>query len=162
MQLLNFLITMLPISFSGGSVLKNPPTNARDMGSIPVLGKSPGEGNGNPIHFSCLENPMAGYSPWGLKRVGHNLATKQQHATSIYFRSTLEEDCGKNRNGIHTNQIHILMLTKIFSLSFIVDFSILWNKYTGIKYYLYAKILRFCLIRFLLVKIWKNLEYKLP
>ena len=77
-------------------MLKNPPTNAGNIGSIPVLGKSLGEGNGNPIHFSCLENPMAGYSPWGLKRVGHNLATKQQHATSIYFRSTLEEDCGKN------------------------------------------------------------------
>ena len=88
---------MLPIGFSGGSVLKNPPTNVGNTGSIPVLGKSLGEGNGNPIHFSCLENPMAGYSPRGLKGVGHNLATKQQqHATSIYFRSTLEEDCGKN------------------------------------------------------------------
>ena len=78
-------------------MLKNPPTNVGNTGSIPVLGKSLGEGNGNPIHISCLENPMAVYSPRGLKGVGHNLATKQQqHATSIYFRSTLEEDCGKN------------------------------------------------------------------
>ena len=42
--------------FPGGSVVKNPPTNARDMGSIPGLGKSPGVGNGNPLQYSCLEN----------------------------------------------------------------------------------------------------------
>ena len=32
--------------------------NIRDMGSIPGLGRSPGEGNGNPLQYSCLENPM--------------------------------------------------------------------------------------------------------
>ena len=40
---------------------KNPPANAgniRDMGSIPGLGRSPGEGHGNPLQYSCLENPM--------------------------------------------------------------------------------------------------------
>ena len=36
-------------SFPGGSVVKNPPANAGDMGSIPGLGRSPGEGNGNPL-----------------------------------------------------------------------------------------------------------------
>ena len=44
--------------FPGGSVVKNPPANARDLGSIPGLGRSPGEGNGNPFQYSCLENPM--------------------------------------------------------------------------------------------------------
>ena len=42
-------------------VVKSPPANAgdiRDMGSIPVLGRTPGEGNGNPLQYSCLENPM--------------------------------------------------------------------------------------------------------
>ena len=42
-------------------VVKNPPANAGDprvTGSIPGLGRSPGEGNGNPFQFSCLENPM--------------------------------------------------------------------------------------------------------
>ena len=34
--------------------------NAGDPGSIPGLGRSPGEGNGNPLHYSCLENPMDG------------------------------------------------------------------------------------------------------
>ena len=44
--------------FPGGSVLKNPPTNAGDAGSIPGSGRSPGEGNDNPVQYSCLGNPM--------------------------------------------------------------------------------------------------------
>ena len=46
--------------FPGGSVVKNPPANARDAGSIPGLGRSPGEGNGYPLQYSCLGNPMDG------------------------------------------------------------------------------------------------------
>ena len=41
-------------------VVKNPPANVgdiRDVGLIPGLGRSPGEGNGNPLQYSCLENP---------------------------------------------------------------------------------------------------------
>ena len=38
--------------------VKNPSANAGDMGLIPGLGRSPGEGNGNPLQYSCLENPM--------------------------------------------------------------------------------------------------------
>ena len=65
-------------------MVENPPANAGDAGSVPGLGRSPGEGNGNPFQYSCLGNPMdrsslAVYRPWGLKRVGHDLATKQQH-----------------------------------------------------------------------------------
>ena len=43
--------------FLGGSVIKNPPANAGDMGLILGTGRSPGEGNGNPLQCSCLENP---------------------------------------------------------------------------------------------------------
>ena len=39
-------------------VIKNPPANAGDAGLIPGWGRSPGEGNGNPLHYSCLENSM--------------------------------------------------------------------------------------------------------
>ena len=42
-------------------MIKNPPANAggtRDVGSVPALGRSPGEGHGNPLQYSCLENPM--------------------------------------------------------------------------------------------------------
>ena len=39
-------------------MVKNPPANAGYMGSIPGLGRSPGEGNGSPLQYSCLENPI--------------------------------------------------------------------------------------------------------
>ena len=58
-------------------VVKNPPTIAgdiRDSGSISVLGRSAREGHGNPLQYSCLENPqgqrsLAGYSPRGHKEL---------------------------------------------------------------------------------------------
>ena len=50
-------ISPYPLDFSVGSVMKNPPVNAGDSGSIPGLGRSPGEGNGNPHQYSYLENP---------------------------------------------------------------------------------------------------------
>ena len=58
-------------------MVKNLPTNAgdlRDVGSIPELGRSPGEGNGNPPQYSCLEKPhgqrsLVGYRLWGLKEL---------------------------------------------------------------------------------------------
>ena len=60
---------------AGGSDGKESACNARDLDSIPVLGRSPGEGNGNLLHYSCLENSMdrgalrstVDYSPWGCK-----------------------------------------------------------------------------------------------
>ena len=42
----------------GDPVVKNPAANAGDVGSVPGLGRSSGEGNGNPLQYSCLENPM--------------------------------------------------------------------------------------------------------
>ena len=45
------------LGLPGGSVVKNLPANAGDAGSIPGLGKSPGEGQGNPLQYSCLGNP---------------------------------------------------------------------------------------------------------
>ena len=48
------------MDFPGGSDDKASAYNAGDLGSIPGLGRSPGEGNGNPLQYSCLENPMDG------------------------------------------------------------------------------------------------------
>ena len=45
---------------SGGSEVKASASNAGDLGLIPGSGRSPGEGNGNPLQYSCLENPMDG------------------------------------------------------------------------------------------------------
>ena len=63
------------MSFPGGSDGKESTCNGGDMGLIPGSGKSPGEGNGNPLQYSCLENPMD--RAWwatvvGLQRVRHN------------------------------------------------------------------------------------------
>ena len=65
-------------------VVKNSPANAgdaRDAGSIPGSGRSPGEGNGNPLQCSCLGNSMD-EGAWqatvrGFARVGHDLTSKQ-------------------------------------------------------------------------------------
>ena len=46
------------LGFPGGSEVKASAWNAGDPGSIPGLGRSPGEGNGNPLQYSCLEDPM--------------------------------------------------------------------------------------------------------
>ena len=46
--------------FLGGSDGKASAYNAGDLGSVPGLGRTPGEGNGNPLQYSCLENPMDG------------------------------------------------------------------------------------------------------
>ena len=62
------------------SVGKESACNAGDPGSIPGSGRSPGEGNGNPLRYSCLENPMD-RGAWqatvhGITRVRHDIATK--------------------------------------------------------------------------------------
>ena len=69
--------------FPGGSVVKNLPANAGDAGSTPGSGRSTGGGNGNPLHYSCLGNPMVRetgglYSPRDRKRVGRDLVSEQQ------------------------------------------------------------------------------------
>ena len=57
--------------FPGGSDSKEPVYNAGDLGSIPGSGRSPEEGNGNPLQCSCVGNSMErnleGYSSWGHK-----------------------------------------------------------------------------------------------
>ena len=52
------------MGFPGGSEIKASACNVGDWGSIPGLGRSPGEGNGNPLQYSCLENPMDGGAWW--------------------------------------------------------------------------------------------------
>ena len=61
-----------PLCSNLDSVVKNLPTNAGDAGLIPESGRSPGAGNGNPLQFSCQDNPYAqrslgGYSLWHHK-----------------------------------------------------------------------------------------------
>ena len=66
------LLPFFGIFLSGGSVSKESACNVGDPGSTPGSGRSPGEGNGNPLQYSCLENhhgwrSLVGYSPWSHK-----------------------------------------------------------------------------------------------
>ena len=68
------------MDFPHSSVGKESACNAGELGLIPELGRSPGEGSGNPLQYSWLENPMDRGAWWatahGVARVGHDLATK--------------------------------------------------------------------------------------
>ena len=69
--------------FPGDPVVKNLLGNAGDAGLVPGSGRSPGEGNGNLIQYSCLENPMDGGGWWATvhgvaKESGPDLVTKEQ------------------------------------------------------------------------------------
>ena len=67
---------------SGGSDGKASAYNAEDPGSIPGLGRSPGEGNGNPLQYFCLENPMDG-GAW--RAAVHRVAKSWTQQTSLDF-----------------------------------------------------------------------------
>ena len=62
--------------FPGGAEVKASACNMRELGSIPGQGRSPGEGNGNPLQYSCLENSMDGEAWWATvhrsQTVGHD------------------------------------------------------------------------------------------
>ena len=64
---------MPSIGFPGGSEVKTSACNVEDLGSIPGLGRSAGEGNGNPLQCSCLENPVDGEARWATV---HGVAKK--------------------------------------------------------------------------------------
>ena len=62
------------MGLAGDSVLKNPPTNARDLGLNSGLGRFPGEANRNPLRYSCLGNPMD-RGAW--QAIAHGVTKKQ-------------------------------------------------------------------------------------
>ena len=70
--------------FPSNSETKESACNVGDMGSIPGLGRSPGGGHGNPLQYSCLENPMDRGAWWvqstGSQRLGHDWASKRNTA----------------------------------------------------------------------------------
>ena len=75
----NYLLTLLWLGFPCGSASKESTCNAGDLGSIPGLGRSPGEGNGYPLQYSGLENSVHG----GLKE----LETTERLSLSLYCGS---------------------------------------------------------------------------
>ena len=82
------LPTPVFLGFPCGSAGKESACNAGDLGLIPALGRSPGEGHGNPLQHSCLESlhgqrSLAGYSPWGCKESDTTEQLSKYHS-SVY------------------------------------------------------------------------------
>ena len=76
-----------------GSDRKESICNVGDLGSIPGIGRSPGGGHGNPLQYSCLENPhgqrsLAGYSPWGHKELDTTERLSPAHTYNYVFNIT--------------------------------------------------------------------------
>ena len=69
-----------------GSEGKAPARNAGDLGSIPGSGSSPGEGNGNPFQYSCLENLMDGRAWWATVHGVTKSWTRLSELTSLHFK----------------------------------------------------------------------------
>ena len=89
------LPTPVFLGFPGGSDSKEFACNVGDLTSIPGLGRFPGGGHGNPLQYSCLENPhgqrnLVGYSPWGHKEsdMTEQLSTQQAQGSIV--------DCGNS------------------------------------------------------------------
>ena len=72
--------------FPGGSDSKVSAYNAGDLGLIPGPGRSPGEGNGNPLRYSCLENPMGGGAWWATVHGVTKNRTRPSDFTSLSYR----------------------------------------------------------------------------
>jgi len=85
--------------FPHSSVGKESTGNAGDPSLIPGSGRSPGEGNGNPLQYSCLENPMDRGAWWathyGVSRVEHELTTKPPPLCDILVEFFRGPYCGR-------------------------------------------------------------------
>ena len=86
------------MGFLGGSVVKNPPANARDSGSIPESGRSPEEENGKQPQDSCLENPMDRGAWWAaVHGVGKSQIRLSNFTFTFHFYA-LEKEMATHSN----------------------------------------------------------------
>ena len=83
-------------SFPGGSVVKNLTANAGDRGSVPGLGRSTEEGNGNPRQYSCLENPMD-RGDW--RATVHRVAKSWTRLSYFPYRNKITLSTQSTQNG---------------------------------------------------------------
>ena len=115
-QLLNLWVIIFNVCracavFPGSSAGKESPCNAGNPGSIPGSGRSPGEGNGYPLQYSCLENPMdhrslVGYSPWGGKE--SDMTERLSTWTECLCRAPLVAQMAKNLPAVQETWVRSL------------------------------------------------------
>jgi len=104
----------------GGSEVKASARNAGDLGSIPGSGRSPGEGNGNPLQYSCLENPMGGGAWWATVHGGR---TEQPHFHFHY----VSYRCHSDSISIHYKMIIMICLVNICHCTNILQYKWLYS-----------------------------------
>ena len=90
LALLCFPLSRTPLGFPGGSDGKESDCNAGVLGSIPGLGKSPRGGHGNPLQYSCLENPMD-RGPWQATVHGVMKSQTQLSDFTLHFHALEKE-----------------------------------------------------------------------
>ena len=102
------LIGYIILGFPGGSAGKQSVCNAGDLGLIPGLGRSPGEGNGNPLQYTCLENPMD-RGTW--RATVHGVTKETRLSTHTWLNIKYFLDC------LSLNRFHITpcpLLSRLF------------------------------------------------
>ena len=112
--------------FPGGSVVKNLPANAEDL-SVPASGRPPSGGNGNPLQYSCLKNPMderslVGCSPLGCRKLDKteraSSAPQEPGFSALQADSLPSEPPGKPNNKSIINYITLGRTYKYINLCF--------------------------------------------
>ena len=99
------------LGFSGGSVGKVSAYNAGNLSSIPELGRSPGGGHGNPLQYSCLENPhgqrsLAGYSPWGRKELDRTQWLSTERLYTKTFHQMAQVKPSRSYHSLTGHKVH--------------------------------------------------------
>ena len=101
---MGFREEVLYLGFPGGSDGKESACNTGDPGSIPGSGRSPGEGNGNPLQYSCLENSKTEepgrLGSMGSQRIGHNRATNTIYPFKV-LNTLVIKHLEENRENIY-------------------------------------------------------------
>ena len=134
-------LSLLPnafMDFPHGSDGKESTFNVGDPGLIPVSGRSPGEGSGNPLQYSCLENPhrqrsLVGYSSWGHKELG---MTEWRTVSSKWSLSiSYNKDGFINSSYLIFHLIFLSLLPNVFTGSKRVDCNELFQiiSWTGLQ-----------------------------
>ena len=104
---LYYICLTLKEGFSGGLVVKNLPPNAGDVGLIPGSGRFRGEGNGNPLQYSCWEIPWTeepvGYSSWGCR----NQTEASEHSTWFAYLPGIPHVCLALSDKFNITYIHL-------------------------------------------------------
>ena len=122
--------------------VKNLPASAGDMGSIPGLGRSPGEGHGNLFQYSCLENPMnrGTWQTMGSQRVSHYWAHNHRNWFQQVFYATVaggKKIC--NWLNSHVNSLQFGHGYSTWVIEHILDFN---PKHSNVLYSLKLKLLK--------------------